>query len=117
MALLQKVYRHLGEDLEFFSCLARLKGFMDNATLECWQLGYTGPRLPTLIARHYNPHYARLRQRDFCTSKAPDMITDEPLSRPAGNGVAWALAALLGAVGAAPFDRSATTTPYDRRRQ
>ena len=70
LAYLLDDYAYLGDDPVLLSArLARLQGFIDNATLERWQDWARERNLPDLfqelIARHYDPLYARSQHKHF----------------------------------------------------
>lgn len=83
LACLLEDYAHLGDDpVALAARLARLRGFIDNATLARWQ-DWAGERnLPDLfrelIVHHYDPLYARSQHRHFQQlSGAPRLDTDD----------------------------------------
>ncbi len=70
LQFLLRDYRYLGDDPDYLcGRLVRLKGLVDNRTLDRWQMLAQRADLPELfrelIERHYDPHYSRSQHRHF----------------------------------------------------
>ncbi len=82
---LLKDYAYLGDDHEnLCRHLSRLKGYIDNVTLEHWQtLAYANELralFSELIIKHYDPLYARSQHKHFAALKNATRISVDDLS-------------------------------------
>ncbi|MDR2208997.1 MAG: tRNA 2-selenouridine(34) synthase MnmH [Azoarcus sp.] len=97
IAYLLDDYAYLGDNpASLVASLERLRGFIDNATLDCWQTWAQARNLPELfrelIIRHYDPLYARSQHKNFrqlgdARRLEMDDLSEEAFGRLAGKVV------------------------------